>query len=111
MPIAEKSALPLLVLLIRADHAHDASPTHDLALVANSLDRRSDFHAPTFFSIRPRPASLAASSTATRSPTTRRTKFLPAPPTTCAVTSCPVSSTTRYSARGRIAAILPLTVT
>src|SRR5437762_10373871 len=32
------------MLLIRADHAHDASTAHDLALVANPFDRRSDLH-------------------------------------------------------------------
>src|SRR4029077_10747300 len=36
-------SLPLLVLLIRADHAHDALPAHDLALVTNPFYRRPDF--------------------------------------------------------------------
>jgi len=36
--------LPLFVLLIRADHPHHAAAPDDLALVANPLDRRSDFH-------------------------------------------------------------------
>jgi hypothetical protein len=32
------SALPLLMLLIRADHPDDAAPTDDFALVANPFD-------------------------------------------------------------------------
>jgi hypothetical protein len=31
-------SLPLLVFLIRANHAHDALSAHDLALVANLFD-------------------------------------------------------------------------
>src|SRR5919107_1264452 len=38
------SALPLLVLLVRADHAHHTLAPHDLALVTDFLDRRSDLH-------------------------------------------------------------------
>src|SRR3954467_14235077 len=37
-------ALPLLVLLVRANHAHDAAAPDDFALVADSLHRRSHFH-------------------------------------------------------------------
>src|SRR5437868_3831152 len=37
-------SLPLLVLLIRANDAHDAAAPDDLALVANSLDRCSHLH-------------------------------------------------------------------
>src|SRR5580704_8012835 len=40
------SPLPLLVFLIRANHAHDATPAHDLALVTNPLDRCPDLHMP-----------------------------------------------------------------
>src|SRR5206468_12771534 len=40
----KSSALPLLVLRIRADHAHDTTPAHDLALVANLFHRCSYFH-------------------------------------------------------------------
>ena len=36
------SPLPLLVLRVRADHAHDAAAPHDLALLADPLDRCSD---------------------------------------------------------------------
>src|SRR5262245_54184334 len=36
--------LPLLVFLIRADHAHDATTAHDLALVANPLHGRPNLH-------------------------------------------------------------------
>src|SRR5690349_4170411 len=36
--------LPLLVLRVRADHAHHAAAPHNLALVANPFDRCSDFH-------------------------------------------------------------------
>src|SRR5579864_1102168 len=43
------SPLPLLVLLIRADHAHDAAPAHDLALVTNPFDRCPDLHSPATF--------------------------------------------------------------
>jgi hypothetical protein len=31
-------SLPLLVFLVRANHAHDAAAPHDLALVANPFD-------------------------------------------------------------------------
>src|SRR5215471_5710614 len=41
---AMRSTLPLLVPLVLADHAHDASPANDLALVANLFDRCSDLH-------------------------------------------------------------------
>jgi len=37
-------ALPLLVLGVRADDAHDAGATNDLALLADALHRRSDLH-------------------------------------------------------------------
>src|SRR4029453_306679 len=36
--------LPLLVLLVAADDAHDALPAHDLALDADLPDRRAYFH-------------------------------------------------------------------
>ena len=38
-------ALPLFVLLVRADHADDAAAAYDLALVTDPFDRRSNFHA------------------------------------------------------------------
>jgi hypothetical protein len=38
------SALPLLVLRVLADHAHDAAAAHELALGTDPADRRSDFH-------------------------------------------------------------------
>ena len=38
------SSLSLLVLLIRTDDPHDAAAADDLALVANSLHRCSNFH-------------------------------------------------------------------
>src|SRR3954470_22704033 len=38
------SALPLLVLLVRADHAHHAAAADHLALVTNPFDRRSHLH-------------------------------------------------------------------
>jgi len=37
-------SLSLLVLGVRADDADDAAPAHHLALVANSLNRRSYLH-------------------------------------------------------------------
>src|ERR1700741_4330141 len=37
-------SLPLLVLLIRADHPHHAAAADDLALVTHPFDRRSDLH-------------------------------------------------------------------
>jgi hypothetical protein len=42
-------SLPLLLLVlgVLADHHHDALALDDLALVANFLDRRPDFHALT----------------------------------------------------------------
>src|SRR5215471_8247705 len=38
--------LSLLVLRVLADHPHDALPPDDLALVADLLHRRPDFHDP-----------------------------------------------------------------
>jgi hypothetical protein len=37
------------VLLVGADHPHDAAAADDLALVANLLDRCPDFHQPFLF--------------------------------------------------------------
>src|SRR3970282_1818457 len=37
-------ALPLLVLGVLADHAHDPSSAHDHALVTHLADRRPDLH-------------------------------------------------------------------
>src|SRR5713226_8064373 len=37
-------SLALLVLGVDADHAHNAAPVDHLALVANLLDRRPNFH-------------------------------------------------------------------
>src|SRR5829696_7325240 len=48
-PIA--SSLPLLVLLIGANHAHDAFAPDNLALVTHPLDRRSHLHDITVSSI------------------------------------------------------------
>src|ERR1700730_1313418 len=42
--LSGKSPLPLLVLLVRTDHPHDAATANDLALVADLLDRCPDFH-------------------------------------------------------------------
>ena len=52
-------------------------------------------------------ASRAVISTCTRSPTTSRTKFRPAPPGACATIDRPPSTTTRYSARGNTSATVP----
>src|SRR5215831_7644454 len=41
---ASQLTLTLLVLLIRANHAHHAAAAHDLALVTNSLYRCPNFH-------------------------------------------------------------------
>src|SRR5205809_2115622 len=41
-------SLSLLVLLVRADHAHHAAAANDLALVTDSLDRRSYLHYRSF---------------------------------------------------------------
>src|SRR5687767_15975328 len=56
--------LSLFVLRIRADHAHDAAPAHDLALVANLLHRRSYLHKSfySFLTTRPRVRSRGVSS-------------------------------------------------
>ena len=78
--------LPLLVLLIRADHAHDTAPAHDLALVANTFHGRSHLH-DNFLTIRPRPVSRGDNSISTRSATTSLTKFLFGPGTGCATIS------------------------
>src|SRR5277367_3581008 len=82
--------LPLLVLLIRTDHPHDAAAADDLAFVANLLDRCPDFHQlflesyiftssslplHIFPMMRPRVTSTRDSSIRTRSPTSTRTKF------------------------------------
>src|SRR3989442_6729635 len=42
--------LALLVLRVDADHSHHASPMDYLALVANLLDGRPDFHLPVLAS-------------------------------------------------------------
>src|SRR5436190_14537369 len=61
------SALALLVARVLTDHEHGAVATHDLALLAHGLDRRSDLHAPrsTFLYVRtgagPRSRPCAAS--------------------------------------------------
>src|SRR5664279_716574 len=51
-PLTLNLPLPLLVLLIRADHPNDAFPADDLALVANLTNRCPDFHAATSTCIR-----------------------------------------------------------
>src|SRR6478735_1942120 len=87
-----RSALPLLVLLVRADHAHHTAAADHLALVTNPFDRRSHLHdtlsrpQPSFSTIRPRVRSRADSSSRTRSPISTRMKFRPGPLGTCAVT-------------------------
>src|SRR5258706_2573752 len=96
-------ALPLLVLLVRANHTHDAAAPDDFALVADSLHRRSYFHvAParlqrsrySFPTIRPRPTSVGESSNRTLSPTRIRTKLRSIRSAMCAITSDPSSSRT-----------------
>src|SRR5688572_14184738 len=42
-------SLTLLVLLIRANHAHDTLPAHDLALDTNPFDRCSYLHRLSLF--------------------------------------------------------------
>src|SRR6185436_8451967 len=67
-------SLSLLVLLIGTNHAHDAAAPHDLAFVTNPFDRRPHLHE-ILSTILPRPVSTGDSSTATRSPTSNRTKL------------------------------------
>src|SRR5581483_6513179 len=99
-------SLPLLVFLVRADHAHHAAATHDLALVANPFDRRSYFHSlPT---ILPRVTSVGESSIRTRSPTRIRTKLRSIRSAMCAVTNAPCSSRTRYNADGSCSVTVPV---
>jgi hypothetical protein len=42
--VDEKSALPLFVLLVLADDPHHAGAADHLALAADLLDGRTDFH-------------------------------------------------------------------
>src|SRR5437660_12607697 len=87
----QPSSLSLFVLLIRTDDPHHAAAADDLALVADSLHRCSNFHhdlTPSrripgnvpraqriLSTIRPRPRSSGDSSTRTRSPTSKRMKL------------------------------------
>src|SRR5215813_2174690 len=89
-------SLTLLVLLVRADHAHHAAAADDLALVTDSLDRRSYLH--SFWTILPRVTSLGLSSSRTRSPISTRMKFFPGPLGACAVICRGPSISTRYCA-------------
>ena len=59
--------------------------------------------------MRPRVTSRALTSTVTVSPTTSRTKFRLRPDGACATSSPPPATATRYNARGRIAATVPVT--
>src|SRR6266404_4049674 len=94
-------SLPLLVLLVRANHAHDAAAPDDFALVADSFYRRSYFHNlptlssyETFPTIRPRVTSVGESSNRTLSPTRIRTKLRSIRSAMCASTSDPSESRT-----------------
>src|SRR3954467_5399308 len=49
-------SLPLLVFLVRANHAHDAAAPDDFALVADSLDRSSYLHCNLNLTASPRSA-------------------------------------------------------
>jgi hypothetical protein len=42
--VDDESALALLVALVLADHANHALAAHDLALLTDLLDARSDLH-------------------------------------------------------------------
>src|SRR4029079_3201562 len=101
-------SLPLLVLLIRADHAHHATAADDLALVANSLHRCSDLH--NFSTILPRDTSRGLSSNRTRSPISTRMKLRPGPLGTCAVICRGPSISTRYCAYGKASRTTPTAV-
>src|SRR5450432_986600 len=83
-------SLPLLVFLVRTNHAHDALAPDDLALVANTFYRSSHLH--SFPTIRPRPTSVGESSNRTLSPTRSRTKLRSIRSAMCATTSDPWSS-------------------
>src|SRR4051812_27445806 len=85
-------SLPLLVFLVRTNHTHDAAAPHDLALVADSLDRSTYLH--NFPTIRPRPTSLGEISTRTRSPIRIRTKLRSIRSAMCATTIDPSASRT-----------------
>src|SRR6185436_17911446 len=92
------SALPLLVLGVRADDHHGAVAPDDLAVVAPRLDGRSDLHGfLDYFSryvMRPRVRSYGDSSTRTRSPGRIRMKFIRSLPLMWASTRWPFSSST-----------------
>src|SRR5262245_45622189 len=134
-------ALPLTLLVPRvlADHACDALPLDDLAVLAAHLDRRSDLHrlasrlaaSPRLrlrllkrvaaristmsslylnrYVIRPRVRSYGDSSTFTRSPGRMRMKFMRIFPLTCASTRWPLSSSTRNIAFGSGSTTVPST--
>src|SRR5215468_897985 len=53
-------ALPLLVLRVLADHAHDALAPDDPALVADLAHRRPDLHLPSVPAASPGPASAGS---------------------------------------------------
>src|SRR4029453_16136912 len=67
---ASHLTLPLLVLLVRADHVHHAGAGNDLVLVANAFHRCSHLH--NFSTMLPRVTSRGLSSRRTRSPTSTR---------------------------------------
>ena len=100
-------SLPLLVLLVRADHPHHAAAADDLALVANPLHRCSDLHRRLRSAVqlldRPGPAMRRPAHQRHPHPIAR-----PAPGRSCvrpacarcAVTWCRPSSSTRTSGLG-----------
>src|SRR5262249_7549231 len=65
-------SLPLLVFLVRADHAHDAAPPHDLALVADPPDRSPDLHSLSCPRFTAQPAEIAEKECSLRSRRARR---------------------------------------
>src|SRR5215831_2187277 len=95
--------LPLFVLGVHANHAHDALTVNDFAFVTDFFNRCSDFHKNPYlyrYTIRPRVRSYGDSSTATLSPGRIRMKFLRMRPETCARTWCLFSSSTLNMAFG-----------
>src|SRR5262249_13360799 len=97
------SALPLLVLGIRAENANDALTPDHLALRAHPFDRWTNLHLYLVltFRILPRDRSLSESSIPTWSPATSRTKWVLRRSATSARTLTPFSSSTLYMPFGR----------
>ena len=103
-------SLSLFMARIRANDTDDSLPSHHLALLTAPLDGRLHLHANYLLPrqvILPRVRSYGDNSTVTRSPAPTRIKLSLSLPERCAVTSCPLSSSTRNTALGRTSCTTP----